>query len=152
MIPMAQFQSRNPDYAERVRARLDKPLTRDFFGIEVVSIEPGKVQLGLDVRPELGHAPGWFQGSITTAIAEFAGGLAAISLVAPDWDILTLDQTIKFVGPARGQRLVARAEVIRPGKTITTCHCEVYVIEDGIERLCAVMLQTNHAAPLPPKN
>lgn len=147
-MTMSQFQSKNPDFAERIHKRLDKPLTRDFFRIEPVSIEAGRIELAIDVRPELGHAPGWFQGSITTAIAEFAGGIAAMSLIAPDWDVVTLDQTIKFIGPARGQRLVAKAQVIRPGRTITTCHCDVFVIEDGAERLCAVMLQTNHASPI----
>lgn len=151
MRNMSEYQSRNPAYVERIRERIASPVVKDLFGMEEVSIAPGEIQLGIAVRHELGHAPGWFQGSVTTAIAEFACGFAAMSLIAPDWDMMTLDQTIKFIGPARGERLVAKARVIRPGRTITTCQCEVFAIENGAERLCAVMLQTNHQAPLAAK-
>lgn len=144
---MSEYQPKNPHYVDRIRQRFNVPVIRDLFGMKEIVIAPGEVHLGIDLRPELGHAPGWFQGSVTSAIAEIAAGLAALSLIEPDWESMTLDQTINFVGPARGERLVAKARVIKPGRTITVCQCEVYTEKAGVERLCAVMLQTTHSAP-----
>ena len=142
------FEVRDANYVARIRQRMQAPIVRDFFRVEEVLIAPGEVHLGIDVRPELGHAPGWFQGSVTTAIAEFAAGLAGLTLLAANYDLMTLDQTISFVGPARGERLVAKGRVVKPGKGITVCQCEVYAVEGGRERLCGIMMQTNHVSPL----
>ena len=140
----AAFLARDADYLARARANMDTPVARDFFRFEEVHIAPGEVHLAIDLRPELGHAPGWFQGSVTTAIAEIAAGVSALTLCAADQNMMTVDQSITFTGPARGQRLVARGRVLKPGRSITICQCEVFVVEDGAERLCGVMLQTNH--------
>ncbi len=127
------------------------PVMRDLWRFEVTEFRKSGATMEVDVRPELGHLPGWFQGTTITAIAEFAGGLAGLATLPRGWSAATVDQHIKFIGPARGERLVAKARVIRPGRTITTCQCEVYAVENGAERLCAVMLQTNHQAPLAAK-
>jgi acyl-coenzyme A thioesterase PaaI-like protein len=140
----------NPHFRERIEQRLTMPLIADFFRMYAVAIEPGAVTIALDHRLELGHEPGWFQGSVTTAIAEFAAGFSGQSLLAPDWAAVTLDQHINFVGTARGERLVARGRVIMAGRTISTCAAEVFVVRDGAEHLCATMVQTNRNAPLPP--
>ncbi|CAN5284118.1 PaaI family thioesterase [soil metagenome] len=136
----------DPHFRDRMQERFHTPVIR-FFGIAIDRVEPGHVTLTLDSRPELGHRPGWFPGSITTAIAEFAAAWSEGSLLPADWSNLTLDQTIKFVGAAEGDRLIARGSVIKPGRTITTCMAEVFARRAGEEHLCAVMLQTNRHAP-----
>lgn len=143
---MADFIPADPDFRDRMATRFSTPIVR-FFGIEQGAVEPSHVTLVLDCRPELGHQQGWFQGSVTTAIAEFAAAWSASTLIPPGWSNLTLDQTIKFVGAAQGDRLIARGSVIKPGRTITSCLCEVFAVRDGGEQLCAVMLQTNRHAP-----
>lgn len=143
---MTQMIPADPAFRDRMQARFHTPIIR-FLGIGIDAVEPGHVTLTLDCRPELGHAPGWFQGSMTTAIAEFAAAWSAGTLIPADWSSLTLDQTIKFVGAAEGDRLIARGSVIKPGRSITTCMAEVFARRDGEEHLCAVMLQTNRHAP-----
>ena len=47
-----------------------------------------------------------------------------------------------LVAPADGQRLVARGEVVRPGRTLIVTRADVYAIRDEQWTLCAIMQQT----------
>lgn len=142
---MPELIAADPDYRDRMQDRLATPVVR-FLGIALDALEPGRVTLRLESRQELGHAPGWFQGTITSALAEFAAAWSGASLMPASWTNLTLDQTIKFVGAARGGRLIARGSVVKPGRSISTTMAEVFVQREGEEHLCAIMLQTNRHA------
>ena len=137
----------DPDFASRIEASLARPLVHTLFGIRASRIEAGAVEIYLDHRPELGHSPGWFQGTIITAIAEFAAAWSAVTLIPGDWNNLTLTQTINFTGAARGDRLIARGRVIQPGRTISNCCAEIFVRREGQEFPCAFLIQTNRHAP-----
>lgn len=136
----------DPAYAERVMDYASRPVFAELFRFEVDSIEPGRVTLGAPLRRELGHLPGWFQGGVVTALAEFAAGFCATTLTPAGSNTMTIDQSITFVGGARGERLIARGEVLRAGRSITSVKADVFVLRDGTEHLCAVMLQTCHTA------
>ena len=144
---MTIFTPRDEGYRDRIVAYSQHTIFADFYKFRVESIDPGHVVLGVDGRPELGHRPGWFQGTVITAIAEFAAGYSSATLVGAGWISLTIVQTINFVGQARGERLVARGRVIQPGRTITVASAEIFAVRDGGEHLCAVMQQTNHHMP-----
>lgn len=137
------MQARNPKFRERISAMLARPITRDFYQMRAERIEPGEVVLVIDSRPELGHQPGWFQGTITTAIAELAGAFATLSMVPEDWETMTINQTIHFTGPARGEQLLAVGTVDKAGKTISAVRVQVFVVREGERFACASMLQTN---------
>ena len=124
------------------------PVIRDLLRFELVSVEPGQVTFAIDYRTELSYMEGAFQGTVTTALAEFAGAFSCLTLVPLDWPSMTLEQSIHFTGPAVGDRLVAEGKVISPGRTASMAQVEVYAESDGKRQLCAVMTQTNrHIAP-----
>ena len=135
--------------AEFLQQAMQNPVIRDLYGFELGDIGYGEVTLSAGIRDELGHAPGFFQGSVITAIAEFAGAFAAIT-TAPEGGagtMSTVDQTIKFVSPARGERMIARGRVIKPARSLIACSVDIYVMRDGTEHLCATMLQSNYRPP-----
>lgn len=128
--------------AEALReAFLSSPPLHDLFGITALEWGPGTMTLALDHRPELGHAPGWFQGAVTTAIAEYASAIPA-GLMAADRDSMTVQQNIHFTGPAHGERLIAVGRVISAGSSISTATSEVFVERDGKRHPCATMTAT----------
>jgi acyl-coenzyme A thioesterase PaaI-like protein len=47
-----------------------------------------------------------------------------------------------MLAPAKGDAIVARAEVIRPGRTIMVCRADVFLRVDGSEKLVAAMQGT----------
>jgi len=139
-----ESDSDNADFLDTFFA---SPIMRDFWRFEVTEFRRAGVTMEVDVRPELGHLPGWFQGSTITALAEFAGGLAAMATLPNGRLAATVDQHIKFVGPARGDRLIARGRVVRPSLTLVACDVDVLVRRDGAEHLIARMLQSNIVQP-----
>lgn len=131
-----------------VREAMTAPYAHELFQLEVLSIEPGAVTLALPHRRAYEHQPGWFQGAITTALGEYAASYAAATGAEPGSANLTLSQAIHFIGPARGERLIAEARVIEPGRTITHARADIHVEADGERRLCATLTLTmRHVQP-----
>jgi uncharacterized protein (TIGR00369 family) len=75
-------------------------------------------------------------------IADSAGGYAAYSLMPAGSSVLTVEYKLNLVAPAKGERLVARGEVLKSGRTLTLVRSEVHAEHGGERTLCAVMQQT----------
>lgn len=134
--------ARIPDNAPSyLRAAMASPCIGDLFGIRLLDWDEGTVTLALDNRPELGHMAGWFQGAVTSAIAEYAAVLSGMTF-APDQPAATLQQNIHFTGPARGTRLIATGRLLSGGRTVSTTGAEVSVERDGGLHPCATMTMT----------
>ena len=56
--------------------------------------------------------------------------------------MLTVEYKLNLVAPADGQRLIARGEVIKSGRTLIITRAEVFALRDEQSTLCAVMQQT----------
>ncbi len=70
-----------------------------------------------------------------------AGGYAAYSLMPAGTDVLTTEYKVNFVAAADDERLIPRGRVIKPRRTLTVAGAEAYCRRDGVETLCAVLLQ-----------
>jgi uncharacterized protein (TIGR00369 family) len=141
------FVSRSPDFAADVRRRFAASPVCGFFGFELEDVTAGAITLALPCKPEFAHAPGFFQGAIIGAVADYAGSYAAYTLIPDDWSRLTLDYTLKFLAPARGERLIGRGRVLAHGNTLSNCAADLFVLRDGAEHLCATALATVRHTP-----
>ena len=56
--------------------------------------------------------------------------------------VLTVEYKLNLLAPAKGDRVVARAEVMRPGRTLTIVRSDVYALQDGVEQDCATAVVT----------
>ena len=79
---------------------------------------------------------------MVAAIADSAAGYAALSLTPPGSEVLTVEFKLNLLAPARGELLIARGTVLRPGRTLTVCEAAVVAVEDGEETQCAAALVT----------
>jgi len=59
-----------------------------------------------------------------------------------DSSILTVEYKLNLISPGDGALLIGRAQVIKPGHTLTICKSEVFAVKNGIEKLCATSLVT----------
>ena len=71
-----------------------------------------------------------------------ACGYAAFSLMPVEAAVLTVEYKINFLAPARGEDFIFRAEVVKPGRTLTLCDARAYAITAGEEKLIATMSGT----------
>ncbi|MCL4758412.1 MAG: PaaI family thioesterase [Rhodocyclaceae bacterium] len=140
--PPTQFQPHDPAYAERVRTSFARQQAMGLIGAELVVVEPGFTEIHLANRPEITQQHGFVHGGIVGMIADNAGGFAANTLTAADTSVLTVEYKLNLVAPADGERLVARGEVVKPGRTLLVTRAEVFAVKDEQWTLCAVMQQT----------
>ena len=56
--------------------------------------------------------------------------------------VLSIEFKLNLLAPAVGERLEARARVIRAGRTVTVCQADVVAITGTIEKLIATMTGT----------
>jgi uncharacterized protein (TIGR00369 family) len=133
---------KSPDFESRTRDDFESQAFMQHLGVEMIEVEPGHCQLELPSRPEWMQQHGFFHGGVIATIADVAGGYAAFSLLQPEATNVTVEFKVNLVAPARGERLVARAEVLKHGRTVTVCRCDVFSVSDGAEKLCATALGT----------
>ncbi len=144
---MTGFTPRDAGYAERVRASFARQAFMAHIGAEMLHLAPGEVDLACLSRPELTQQHGFFHAGVTSSIADSAAGYAALSLFEPGTGVLTTEFKINLVAPARGERLLARGRVVKPGRTLTICRSDVYAGEGDTETLCATALLTMMQVP-----
>lgn len=136
------FQPKDPAYAERVREsfRLQQAMT--LIGAELPVVEPGYTEIHLAFKPEITQQHGFIHGGVVGMIADSAAGYAANTLTPVDTSVLTVEYKLNLLAPADGERLVARGEVVKPGRTLLITRAEVFAVKQEQWTLCAVMQQT----------
>ena len=140
--PAARFQPKDPGFAERCHASFGRQKAMALIGGTIGSLEAGFCEVVLPFRDDLTQQKGFIHGGIIGMIADSACGYAAYSLMPADCSLVTVEYKINILAPAVGERLVARGEVIRPGRTLTVARAEVYAEKDGRRVHCASMQQT----------
>lgn len=113
-------------------------------------IEPGETHIHLPMSPRVTQQHGFFHGGATSAIADSAGGYAALTRLDQDSEVLTVEYKMNFLAPARGDELEAVGTVVKLGRTLTVCRLEVYAHTDDARTLIAVGQQTLIRADTPP--
>jgi len=115
-----------------------------LIGAELSRIEPGLVDISLPYRAELTQQNGYLHAGIVTTIADSACGYAAFSLMPAGSEVLSVEFKVNLLRPAKGDRFLARAEVIKPGKTLTVVKADVFAVseKENDDTLVASMLGT----------
>lgn len=123
-----------PDPLERLRAINQAAAFNQWCGIEVVAAEPGKVEIAMPWRREVGQYTGFLHAGLIGALIDTACGFAAASVVGR---VLASHYAVNCLRPAVGERFVARARVVKAGKSQVFTACELFAQEGGSEKLVA---------------
>ncbi|MGH1577601.1 PaaI family thioesterase [Planktotalea sp.] len=105
-----------------------------LLGAELTAFEQGKAELTLRLEDKLKQQHGFAHGGVLAYLADNAMTYAGGSVLG---NVLTQEMKINYTRPALGERLIARAEVVSSGKRQAVCRCDVFVIKDDEEKLCA---------------
>lgn len=112
------------------------------LGATLTEIESGIVTVRLASRAELSQQHGYIHAGAVSAIADTAGGYAALTLMDENSEVLTVEFKVNLLAPARGDYLEAAGTVLRSGRTLTVCRVYVWAIESGQRVAVAVGQQT----------
>lgn len=107
---------------------------------EVLSVEPGKVELAVPVVPDrVNQHHGFVHGAIIGFVADSACAWAAGSVAG---DVVTSEYKLNFLSPAVGDRLIGVGKVIKASSRTVVAQAEVYAERAGDRKLVAFALAT----------
>jgi uncharacterized protein (TIGR00369 family) len=138
MTEQRKFELKDPDFENRVRANFLEQRVMTLIGAELITVEPGLVEIGIRSRADLTQQDGFIHAGIVTTVLDSACGYAAYTLMPAASSVLSVEFKVNLLSPATGELVVARAEVKRAGKLLTVCTADA--IADG--KICATMLAT----------
>jgi uncharacterized protein (TIGR00369 family) len=130
------------DPAARIRSSFSKQGLMRTLGASLGKISPGMVEIELRPSAEISQQHGFVHGGAISAIADTAAGYAALSVMPAGTGVLTTEFKINLVAPAAGERIIARGRVVRAGRTLTLTQAEVFAVNDGQEKLIALLTAT----------
>lgn len=130
------------DAADRIAKSFRAQGLMRHLGARLGRIAPGEVHIHLPMSADVTQQHGYFHGGASGTIADSAGGYAALTLLDPASEVLTIEYKINFVAPATGDELEAVGTVVRPGRTLTVCRLDVYAHSGEDRELVAVGQQT----------
>jgi len=135
------------DIRDHIKASFARQELMATLGAELLSVAVGQVEIGLPMTPKLGQQKGFAHGAVAFAIGDSAAGYAAVSTMTPEDDVVTSEMGIHFLAPGKGDRLVARGSVIKPGKRLLVAQADVFALSDGQETLIARLTGTMIRVP-----
>lgn len=136
------LQPRDPNFAARVRDSFARQRLMTTIGAQVAEIAPGRVVLRLPFREDLTQQHGFLHAGTIAALADSACGYAALTLMPANAAVLSVEFKVNMLAPAKGDAIVARADVVRAGKTIMVCRADVVAVSGADEKLVAAMQGT----------
>ncbi len=133
---------------QRVQTSLDRQGLMRHLGARLVRVEPGLCEVALPFSDRVTQQQGSFHGGAMGALADIAGGYAALTVVPAGMEVVSVEYKINFLSARQGGELRATGRVVRAGQRIIVTTAEVlHVGGDGRETACAVSQQT--LAPVP---
>lgn len=132
----------DPNFEARVRASFTKQQFMTMMGAEMTDVSAGRVTLRQPFREPLTQQHGFLHAGAIAALADSACGYAALTLMPAEAAVLSVEFKVNMLAPAMGDAIIARAEVIRPGKTIMVCRADVVSVTGREEKLVAAMQGT----------
>jgi uncharacterized protein (TIGR00369 family) len=137
-----RFAVSDPNYERRVRQSFSRQGFMKHLGARLTELKPGAAELRAALREELTQQHGYFHGGVSGSLADVACGYAAYTLMPEDSSVLTVEYKINLLAPAAGEELIARARVVRSGKTLKICTADVFARKGEAQTHCATVLAT----------
>jgi uncharacterized protein (TIGR00369 family) len=136
------FVPLDPAWEQRVRESYARQRLLTHLGASLERVAPGEVDIRLPFRPEIAQQHGFVHAGAMTSIVDTACGYAALSLMPPEAAVLSVEFKVNLLAPGEGEAVVARARVLKPGRTLTVVRGDVFAVRRGAEKLVATMLAT----------
>jgi len=140
-VTLMTYATLNPSFAEEIKCSFAGQAVMQLIGAELSRVEPGVVEITLPYRNDLTQQHGYLHAGVVTTIADSACGYAAYSLMPAGSEVLSVEFKVNLLRPAKGASFLARATVIKGGRTLSVVRADVYRLS-GNEELIATMQGT----------
>lgn len=127
-------QQPHPDPLAFIRGINATAAFNRWCGIEVRAAGEGRAEIALAWREDLGQYAGFLHAGLVGALIDTACGFAAATVVGR---VLASHFAVNCLRPAVGECFIARARVVKPGRTQVFTACELFAVAGGQEKLVA---------------
>ncbi|MEP6965883.1 MAG: PaaI family thioesterase [Polaromonas sp.] len=136
-------QSAPTELFQRIEASFLRQGLMQNLGARLLRVEPGLCEVALPYSERVTQQQGGFHGGAMGALADIAGGYAALTRVPADSEVTTVEYKINFLASFKDGELRAIGRVSRAGKRIIVTTAEVMHLDaNGKQSVCALMQQT----------
>src|SRR6266576_4601997 len=135
------MNSLNPSFARDVADSFARQPIMKLIGARLSLVAPGVVEITLPYRADLLQQDGYLHAGIITTIADSACGYAAYTLMPAGSNVLSVEFKVNLLRPAQGETFVARAEIIKAGRTLTVVRADVFAMNESEERRLVATMQ-----------
>jgi uncharacterized protein (TIGR00369 family) len=136
----------------RIQASFDRQSMMATFGAQLSEVAEGRVAITAPILPGAMQQQGHGHAALSFALGDTAAGYAALTTLPDDQEVVTAEIKINLLAPARGDLLIARGRVLKPGRRLVVVTSEVFAQTQGPngpqEKLIAVLQGTMVPVPL----
>ena len=133
----------HPALYARVQESFVRQGMMQHLGAQLLRVAPGLCEIGLPYSDRVTQQQGGFHGGAVGALADIAGGYAALTVVPEGMEVTTVEYKINFLSALQGDTLRATGRVLKAGKRIVVTSAQVlHIAVDGKTSDCALMQQT----------
>lgn len=105
------------------------------LGIQLDSLGDGKCTTVLLLQPRHLQQDGYVHAGVQATMADHTAGAAAATLLQVGQIVLTAEFKINLLRAAKGDRLICRSNVLKPGKQLTVVESEIFSVGSETEKL-----------------
>ena len=128
---------------QRIEASFLRQGLMQHLGARLVAVSPGVCEVALPHAACVTQQQGGFHGGAMGALADIAGGYAALTQLPDDLEVVTVEYKVNFLASFTSGELRAVGRVAKAGKRIIVTTAEVtHVDASGKATPCALMQQT----------
>ena len=136
------MEPQDAGYEARVRESFARQTFMATLGAKLARVAAGEVDVELPVREALVQQHGSVHAGAITSVLDSAAGYAAFSLMPAGAAVVSVEFKVNLLEPARGERIVARGRVLRPGRTLFVCVSEAWACAGERETRVAMLQGT----------
>ena len=131
----------------RIRDSFARQAMMATFGARLRNVAEGAVEIEAPILPACHQQQGFGHAALTFGLGDSAAGYSALTMLEPGTEVVTSEIKINLLSPARGDLLIARGRVVKPGRRLVVVMSEVFAVQDGVERQVALL--TGTMVPVP---
>lgn len=136
------LKPKNENFKKLVIDSFAKQEIMKTLGASLSKVEVGECEITLPYGKHLLQQHGYLHAGVVSTIADSSAGYAAFTLSPINASVLTTEFKINLLSPASGEKFIARAKVLRAGRTLQIVTSEVFAVDNNEEKLCAFLTAT----------